>query len=196
MHSPGCKQCGLILGWLILGLIQLKVDITHEQLSPLKGLRNLGLCKELTWFFTREAPYYRAFANTVSQLFISCNCCFPSCLIFLLSFPFIRSHCNWYKIPIDVVLVVKFVVKSLCEFFFLYFIHPVGLESLAQGLKNSLCLLCHNKPSKFSISAGNNEIKYAGVSLIGKASQLILHTAPQRAALKNPCGSLSTQDIF
>lgn len=34
-------------------------------------------------------------------------------------------------------LVVKFVVKSLCEFFFLNFIHPMGLENLAQGLKNS-----------------------------------------------------------
>lgn len=71
----------------------------------------------------------------------------------------------------------------------------MGLENLAQGLQNSVCL-CRNKPSKCSISAGNNEIKFSEVLLIGKASQLILHRAPQRAGVKDPCGSLSTEDIL
>lgn len=138
MHGPGCKQCGLILGWLILGLIQLKVDITHEQLSVLKGLRSLGLCREITWFFRREAPHYRAFANTVSHLFPETAVFLQGWFYFFTVISFISSHCNWYKIPIDVALVVKCVVKSLREFFFFNFIHPVGLENLARGLKNSV----------------------------------------------------------
>lgn len=40
--------------------------------------------------------------------------------------------------------------------------------------------LCHNKPSKCSMSAGNNEFKFAEELLIGKASQLI-GKAPQKS---------------
>lgn len=64
-----------------------------------------------------------------------------------------------------------------CIWFFKKF--PLGLETLAQGLQNSLSLLCHNSPGKHSMSARNTRVKFAEVSLILKDNHSVLHTAPQ-----------------